>query len=551
MIALFLISIFITVISGSNAKKGYKQTDEIDDWNYPLVVNRLFSTAESTAVFDDPRLPEPKIVWNYFLALVETPRPSGYLDKIVPKLMEFVEALGFVPTKDEIGNIIVRKNASEGAENWPTICLQAHYDIVAVASPGLEIDFKNYILKPQIVDSPDEEYGKYALKATNTSLGGDNGIGVALALAVLADSTLKHGPLEILLTMDEETTMDGAKELAPGTLESQYLINLDNQQYRRICIGCAGGFDDFLHFPVSKDNVTGIRILIELKGLKGGHSGLQIQLGRANANKVLAEVVSIVSNATKIQNLLAAQFFEGGENATNVIASEARMAVIVPADKKDEFLANFQTEVTKLKAEWNTIEPDLELTCVADAASDTFVAYTPESTQRALDLILVHPHGIYRMSPDVEGLVESSYNLARVVLTDEGDAEVRFAYRVRSSDNFQMPFMHERLESLARVGGGKTDGMLNYYPGWLADTSTNLLQVGKNVYKKLNKEEVDVYAMHGGLEPGMLIGSHPNLKCISLGPETWNLHSPDELLFINTVTKFYRLTVGILAELDA
>lgn len=553
-IAFVWISILTQMAAGSNAKRAFKRPEEDDVWEYFPVTDTdlLFNTAESIAVFENPILPEPKIVWNYFLGLVETPRGSGNQAKIVPKLLEWIGALGLSAKVDDAGNILVTKAASPGAELWPGICLQAHYDIVAVKLDNVDIDLLNDPLKPQIVSSPDPQFGNFALKATGTSLGGDNGIGVALALSVLADNTLKHGPLEVLLTADEEISLIGAMKLAPGTLESQYLINLDNQESWRICIGCAGGFQETLHFSLSKAETTGIRILINLRQLKGGHSGIQIDLGRANANKVLAEAVDVVSRATGISDVLSALFFEGGfPDIRNVIAPEAQMAVVVPLDRKDEFISNFQIEVEKLQAEWKTIEPDLELTYTADDVAESYVAYTPASTQKVFDLIHALPHGVHRFSPDVEGLVESSFNLARVVLLNDSNdpSEVRFEYSARSSDNAQMPFMHDKLASLTRLGGGSTDGMFNYFPGWRADTTSNLLAVAKSEYKRLTKKDAVVYALHAGLEPGLLIGSHPNLKAISLGANTWNLHSPDEVLSIDSVPVFYRLVVGILAEL--
>lgn len=305
-----------------------------------------------------------------------------------------------------------------------------------------------------------------------------------------------------------------------------------------------------LRFPLKKEKITGVKIVINLKNLKGGHSGVEIDGGRANAHKILAEAVDVASKETNIGNVIAAQYFVGGDKK-NVIPPAARTSIIVPADKKDAFLANFAKSTQKLKAEWKTIEPGMEFVVKADDAAATHESYDNYSTQRTFDLVHTAPHGVLRWSPDVKGLVETSINLARVVLCDVcEDHEVRFEFFARSNDNGQMPFVHEQLLSFARLGGGIPSGMENYFPGWLPDPSTSLLQVGKQVYKELNGTDAEVYAIHAGLECGIFQGTHPQLKCISVGPYLTGVHSPDETLYIETVPGTYNLIVGILAKLE-
>lgn len=514
----------------------------------------VINTAESKAVLEDPRLPEPKSIWNYFLALMETPRGSGHQDIIKPKLIEFGKALKLESFSDEVGNVIIRKPPTAGFENSPSICLQAHYDMVAVKLDEITHNFKTDPLKPQLLPSPNEKYGKVILQATGTSLGADNGVGAAIILAILADKTLTHGPLEALFTTDEETSMIGVRELKPNVLRSQYLINTDNQFTERLLIGCAGCFEETLHFPLKKSTVDGVGVVVHIKGLKGGHSGLEIHKGQANACKLLAEAVHETSRTVGIQNALTAKSFHGGEKI-NVIPPTAHLSLVVPPDKKDTFLTTLKANTQKLQIEWNKLEPGLEFTVDVDGETKTHSVYDAGSTQRTLDLVQVVPHGVLRWSADVEGAVESSINFWKITLSDASTStpaqppEVSFDFRARFADIKKSPYINENLVALARLGGGTYEGMHNVVPAWLPEPESELVQITKQVYREINGSDPEVYAFHAAVEVGFIQAVYPGMKCIGIGPRLTGLHSPAETVYVSSVPDTYRLMLGIIQRL--
>lgn len=558
-----------------NPKKGLEKPKSVfvDDTTYPPVGPRLFKTTASAAVFDNPIITEPKQFWNYFLALVETPRGSGHQDIIKPLLVKWGNALGLDTKTDEVGNVIIRKAASPGCEAWPGICLQSHYDIVAIAREGVSINFLTDPIVPSILPAPTDlyingsllgpEYGSYILTGVNTSLGADDGTGVAATFSILEDNNLKHGPIEAIFTTDEETTMIGAEKVERQSLKSKYFINLESGRIGQIGVGCGGGFDQTLSFPFEKKTVEGVRIVIEIQGLKGGHSGNTINEGRANAIKLLAEAVDMASKAIGAQEILAAQSFVGGQKM-NAIPSSGTVTLIVPSEKKTAFLTSFQTQTQKLQTEWETIEPGLQFTVTADASSQSHVSYDAPATRLTLDVIHSLPHGVLRMSPDVPDLVETSINLALVNLCADcantgpsgcgvcdDKPQLRVDLLARGSDDKQMPFVQEKLETIARLGGGKASVVRNAYPGWRANLDSHLLAVAKQALMDLDGVEAEVYATHAGQEVGFFVdGSQSITEAISTGPYRTGAHTWDEALYIETVPRFYRLLVRILQTLD-
>lgn len=513
----------------------------------------LFHTEESKKVFEDPRLPEPKSVWNYFLALIEVPRGSGHSDLIIPKLLEWGKGLGLETFTDEARNVVIKKPASPGYEKYPVVALQAHYDMVAVKRDEVVHDFKTDPLKPQINPSPNEKYGKYVLRATGTSLGADDGIGVAIILSIFADKTLKHGPLEALFTRDEETTMEGSLGVKPGLLKAKYLINVDSEESWRICIGCAGGFITDFTLPLTKSNVNGILNTITIGGLRGGHSGVEIHEGRANALKLLQQVIQEAAVAVQAQDNLALQTFLGGDKR-NVIPHNATASVVIPTNKNTAFLGAFANVVVKLKKEWKTVEPDLNISIKSDDSPASHAVYDTASSVKFLDTVNVVPHGIIRFSPDVVGLVETSINLSKVSLNaGAGDIVAPlavFEFLGRSSDDDQLPTLYDKLGAIARLVSGTILPYHKITDGWLPDTSTHLLAVSKQAYKDIVGVDAEIYAVHAGLECGILQKSHPTLKCISVGPYLTNVHSPDETVYVDTVGLTYSLILKTLANLD-
>eukprot|EP00770_Monocercomonoides_exilis_P006153 MONOS_6123.1-p1 / transcript=MONOS_6123.1 / gene=MONOS_6123 / organism=Monocercomonoides_exilis_PA203 / gene_product=aminoacyl-histidine dipeptidase / transcript_product=aminoacyl-histidine dipeptidase / location=Mono_scaffold00188:90245-91843(-) / protein_length=512 / sequence_SO=supercontig / SO=protein_coding / is_pseudo=false len=506
------------------------------------------TTAAAQSVLADGRLPEPKAIWDYFLAMVETPRGSGFPDLPREKIIGFGKELGLETERDEAGNVIIRKPATPGYESRPSVCLQAHYDMVTVAAEGLTFDFTKQPLVPRIVESPDKAFGQYALMATDTSLGADNGIGCGIVLAILADKTLKHGPIEGLFTTDEETTMYGATNIKKGFIKSPYLINVDSEEDWRITIGCAGGFEDELTLPLKKDNIEGAAIRIELKGLQGGHSGVEIHKGRANALKLLGQLIHQTTLHCNLEGKFGLQYFVGGDKR-NVIPPNARCGIVVPAASKAEFMTELKKQEELLKQEWKTIEKDMKF-IETEGAIDKHVSYDYESTRKFLDVVLIAPHGVMRMSPDVEGLVETSINFCKAVLCDKPECHAaRFEFFPRSSDNDYMPVVHEQLKALARTVGANITDMPNIFPGWLPDTANPLLTLSVETYKEIHGKEPEIYAIHAGLECGMFQASHPGLKCISVGPYMVDVHSPKETLFIDTVPGSYKLLTTVLEKI--
>jgi dipeptidase D len=369
-----------------------------------------------------------------------------------------------------------------------------------------------------------------------------------MIFAILADKSLKHGPIEGLFTSDEETTMYGASNLKPGFLKSPYLINVDSEESWRITIGCAGGFEDVIELPLTKAKIDGVPMRIELKGLLGGHSGVEIHEERGNALKLLAQLVHQTIRNINAEDKCGLQYFVGGDKR-NVIPPAARCSVVVPKEFFDAFKVELKKQQDILRAGWKTKEKGMTFVEIIGEPG-THVSYDLASSRKFLDVVMIAPHGIIRNSPDVDDLVESSLNFAKVVLCDlEECYKARFEFFPRSSDNDYMPVIHEQLRGLARLIGGTITDMPGIFPGWLPDTTNPLLHKAKEVYKELNGKEPEIYAVHAGLECGMFQNSHPGLKCISVGPYMINVHSPQETLFVDTVPGSYKLIATILEKL--
>lgn len=480
---------------------------------------------------------------------METPRGSGYQDLPREKIIQFGKDLGLETERDEIGNVMIRKPATPGYENKPSICFQVHYDMVCVADEGYKIDFTKEPLKPRIVDSPDPKHGKYAVMAIGTSLGSDDGIGDAIVLNLLADKEAKHGPIEALFTCDEETTMEGATNIKPGFIKSKYLVNVDSEENWRICIGCAGGFEGVIDVPLVKEEKTGVPVRIEMKKLLGGHSGVMINEGHANALKLLHQIVSESIHEAGLDENFNMDYFVGGDKH-NVIPNAARAGVLVPKAELEKFLAAVNHQVAYAKEQWKNIEKSMEI-IVTHKEEEKHLCYDLESSKHFLFCMAAAPHGVLRMSPSVEGLVESSINLAKVVLCDKVTCKsIHFEFFARSSDNPYMNIIYRNLVSLSKLFKGTIQEMGAPFPGWLPDRENPLLDVAVESYKEVyHGEEPEIYAIHAGLECGMFMRTYPDLKCISVGPYLINGHSPQETLFIDSVVPSYKLLTTICEKI--
>ena len=441
----------------------------------------------------------PQNVWKHFYSLTQIPRPSGHMEKITKFLIDFGKGLGLESFVDEVGNVIIRKPATPGMENRKGVILQAHMDMVPQKNNDTIHDFTT---------DPIETYvdGDW-VKAKGTTLGADNGLGVAAIMAVLEDNNLKHGPLEALITKDEETGMYGAFGLKPGTMQGEILLNLDSEDEGELYIGCAGGLDitATLEYKEEMPMVDFVARKITLKGLRGGHSGLEINEGRGNANKLLAHIVHDL--LIEFDSQLAS--FEGG-NMRNAIPREAHAVITLSVE-----------EVT------------LPAAVVPSEIQDNMI-----------NVLMACQNGVMRMIPTVPDTVETSSNLAIVIIAD-GKAEVRIL--ARSSCDTMKDFLADSLTACFAMAGMKVE-LSGGYSGWQPNVDSPILHAMKLSYKQQFGVEPAVKVIHAGLECGIIGANCPGLDMISFGPTLRSPHSPDERALIPTVSKFYDFLVATLEQ---
>ena len=477
---------------------------------------------------------EPKLVWNYFEEICQYPRPSKKEEKIAEYVFSVGKKLGLQTEKDKFGNILIRKPATKGKENLKTVVLQSHIDMVCEKNRGVEHDFDNDPIQPFV----DGDW----VKAKGTTLGADNGIGVAASLAVLEANDIEHGPIEALFTLDEETGLTGANRLKKGWLKADILINMDSEEIGILYIGCAGGKDTIakLKAKLEKAPKNYSAFEINVMGLKGGHSGIDILLGRGNAIKILNRVIWGYSE----NNILRLASINGGSKH-NAIPREAFAVVAVP--KKDEkklkkFVKKFNDEV---KPEYKSVEPDLNVSIQKHEMPDKFIG---EKVQRNLiNALYSAPHGVIKMSNDIPGLVETSTNLAVVETVGKN---INIVTSQRSSVESERVDMTNMVTSVFNLAGGSVtynDG----YPGWKPDVDSDILKVFKSTYKNIYGKEPEVAAIHAGLECGIIKEKYPDMDMISFGPTMIGVHSPDEKLQISTVPEFYKQLVNVLKNIPS
>ncbi len=477
---------------------------------------------------------QPKLVWHHFEEICKYPRPSKKEEKIAEYVVSVGKRLGLQTEKDKFGNILIRKPATPGKENLKTVALQGHIDMVCESNRGVEHDFDNDPIQPYI----DGDW----VKAKGTTLGADNGIGVAAALAVLEAKDIQHGPIECLFTLDEETGLTGASSLKKGWLKADILINMDSEEIGTIFIGCSGGKNTAAKIKAKWDKAPKNYSSFELKvaGLKGGHSGLEIHVGRGNAVKILNRLIFDYAK----ENIIRLASINGG-NKHNAIPREAFAVVAVP--KKDEKqLKKFITKYNDtVKAEFAAIEPDLNVAADKHAMSEKFM---DEKTQRRLvNAIYAIPHGVTKMSNDIPGLVETSNNLAVVETVGK---HINFVTSQRSSvasENVDITNMVTSIFLLAGAEISYGDG----YPGWKPDISSGILKVFKSTFNQMYGKEPAVTAIHAGLECGIIGEKYPEMDMISFGPTMFGVHSPDEKLQISTVPEFYNQLVNVLKNIPS
>lgn len=474
----------------------------------------------------------PASLWTAFVGLNAIPRASKKEERIIEFMMLFGQSLGFDTIRDDTGNVLIRKPASPGYEGATPVVLQSHLDMVHQKNTDTVFDFDKEGIRMRI----DGEW----VRAEGTTLGADNGIGVAAIMAVLSDSSLPHPPLEALFTIDEETGMTGAKGLQGGWLQGKYLLNLDTEMDDEIDIGCAGGIDvtatrSYTEVDVASDR-AGLHITV--KGLQGGHSGMDIQKGLGNANKIMARLLFMASQ--KVHFGIAR--IDGG-SLRNAIPRESKSQLAVKPDTMKLLTVCLAEVSEQIRAELRTMEPDLQIEWVEAERPATVMS----DVEAANLLRMLHAafNGVYRMSAEVEGLVETSNNVARVVV-EAGRAEV--ACLTRSSVESSKMDLAYGLQSGFELAGFEVV-FAGSYPGWTPDVHAPLLKLVSDAYMQQHGQAARVVACHAGLECGILGRNYPDMQMISFGPTILGAHSPDERVNIPSVGKFWKLLIGILASI--
>ncbi len=475
---------------------------------------------------------EPKSVWTLFDAITQVPRPSKKEGKIIDFLVAFAEKHGLEYRKDATGNVVMRKPATPGYEGRPTVILQAHMDMVCEKHSDLEFDFEKDPIRTRI----DGDW----VKAEGTTLGADDGIGMAAALAVLIDPTVEHGPVEALFTIDEETGLTGAFGLAEGMLTGHYLINLDSEDEGELFIGCAGGVDTLATFHYKPETAPQgyAWFRFRVSDLLGGHSGDDIEKGHANSNKIAARLLYGV----EARYGLKLSDFNGG-NLRNAIPREAVALFGVPADRREECRTFCEQLAEEMKEEYRYTEPNFRTT-LEEAAQPESVIDT--QTQQALLRALVGlPNGVISMSFAMPGLVETSTNLASVKFVEGNRIVVTTSQR--SSVESAKTYVKEMVGSVLSLAGAEVEHS-DGYPGWAPDPESKLLAIVVKCYHDRFGKTPKVRAIHAGLECGLFLEKYPHLEMVSLGPTLRGVHSPDERLEIASVSKFWSLLTDILKQ---
>lgn len=477
---------------------------------------------------------KPECIWRNFDALTQVPRPSGHLEKVQQFLLDFAKNTGVEAFKDEAGNIVMRKPATPGMENRKTVILQAHMDMVPQKEKTSTHNFETDPIQTYI----DGEW----VRAKGTTLGADDGLGVAAIMAVMEAKDLKHGPIEALITADEETGMYGANGLPGGELEGEILLNLDTEQEGELIIGSAGGVDitATLDYQEAESDKTDAAVKITINGLKGGHSGLEICEGRGNANKMM---VRIVREAIAEDEACLASWHGG--NMRNAIPREAEVVLTLPKENVEDLKAIVAEYKETFNNEYKGIESEIEV--VAEDVALPEMIVPQEIQDNLVDAIYAAHNGVWRYIPTMPEIVETSSNLA-IVDIDGGKAAIKIL--ARSSSETMKEDLSTSLESCFNMAGMKVE-FSGAYGGWDPNTDSELIKVMRNIYKNLFNEEPTVQVVHAGLECSIILSKYPGLDICSFGPTLLSPHTPTERAHWPSTTKFWDLLVKTLEEIPA
>lgn len=475
---------------------------------------------------------EPKNVWNYFEEITKVPRPSKKEEKIIAFLLDFAKKNNLEAKRDKIGNVLISKPASKGMENRKSVVLQSHVDMVCEANKDTVIDFDNDPITPYI----DGEW----VKAKGTTLGADDGIGMAASMAILTDNSLVHGPIECLFTVDEETGLTGAFEIEEGFFKSKILLNLDSEDEGEIFIGCAGGIDLVANFDYKKENVPQNHLAYKfvVNGLQGGHSGDEIHKGFGNSNKIANRFLNIINE--KFNARLSV--FDGG-NKRNAIPREAEFVFTI--DKSHEQALKKEFEIFKKNIVNEIVLTEKNINLSLEFAKTPEFVIDLKTQNNLINAVYACPHGVHAWSPAIPGFVESSNNLASVKFIDN---KIQVVTSQRSSVEFGKKDINNMVKAVFVLAGADVkigDG----YPGWAPNPKSEILTIAEESYERLFGKKPVVRAIHAGLECGLFLEKYPDLDMISFGPTLRGVHSPDERIEIKTVKMWYEHLLDVLKNI--
>lgn len=472
---------------------------------------------------------EPKALWNKFADLNAVPRPSKKEERVIAFMKDFGKSLNLETIEDEVGNVIIRKNATKGMEDRKMIVLQSHLDMVHQKNNDTEFDFDKQGIEMYV----DGDW----VRAKGTTLGADNGLGVATIMAILESDTIEHPAIEALFTIDEETGMTGAKGLKGGLLKGDILLNLDTEEDDEIGVGCAGGVDVtadgcYSEVDAPKDAIS---YSIQVTGLNGGHSGMDIIKGLGNANKMMNRVLFATKDFMRLAKL------EGG-SLRNAIPRESVAKVTVTSEA--EFLSELEKIKNDILTEYKSLETNLTITA-KKLNEDLETVMSEEGQNGFLNVMNAAHNGVYRMSPDIEDLVETSNNIAKVSLAD---GHIKIECLTRSSVESSKNDLANSLTSVFELAGYKAK-LAGDYPGWAPNMDSAILKVLDSLYQEINGEKANVAACHAGLECGILGQNYPGMDMISFGPTIKGAHSPDERASISSAQKYWDFVIEILKNI--
>jgi dipeptidase D len=474
---------------------------------------------------------EPKALWNKFADLNAVPRPSKKEERVIAFMKKFGEDLGLETFVDTVGNVIVRKPATTGMEDRKAVVLQSHLDMVHQKNADTIFDFDSQGIEMYV----DGDW----VRAKGTTLGADNGLGVATIMAVLESKTIEHPALEALFTIDEETGMTGAIGLKGGLLNGDILLNLDTEEDDEIGVGCAGGIDVTATKKYSEENTPDgtIGFSIEIKGLNGGHSGMDIIKGLGNANVFMNRLLfkGYEKYGLRVSSI-------NGGSLRNAIPRESFALVVVDKINVDAFKRELIIEVNHIKAEYATLESDLDIVLSETPLPEKVMELSAQ--EAVIKSVYASLNGVHRMSPDIEGLVETSNNIAKIIIAD-GHATVMCL--TRSSVDSNKDDLSNKLTACFELGGFDVE-LSGSYPGWTPNMNSSIVKSTAAIYKRINGEEANVAACHAGLECGILGTHYPDMEMVSFGPTIKGAHSPDERASISSAKKYWHFFLEVLKE---